>query len=251
VSGTRVCAGPIEDEICADPGASPETNRQLALTARDRQSVRLSAVVTSLGAQVGDPRIVTFSANAANRNASIHQSGRDVVLRLRTPAAGPNGTGLVFVLLDAVRDSTPTRVSASFERGHIIIGAEDETRVRRAEFQVGFLSGWWMQPRSEAKGVLAGALWCAILVAAAAFSMPLGIAVAVISRGTALLFRLALGGSAAPLLLMVLASALDIPLPLRELLAAGGFGLLGAGLGLVSLRPSGGPDRFARLFLSR
>jgi hypothetical protein len=250
VSDARVCAGPAADEICAEPGASQETYLQVSRTATDPelQSVRLTAVVYSHGPQVGVPRIVTFSADPAHRNASIEQSGRDVVLRLRTPFGGPNGTGLMFMLADAVRDSTSTRVSASYDQGHIVIGTDDGTTTAQAEFQLGFFSGWWVEKRSRAgqyvdRMIEAEALWRAALVAAAAFSMPLGIAVAVISRGAPALFRLVVGGATAPLLLALLGSALGISVPLPELVAAGGFSLLGMGLGLVSWHPSGHPGR--------
>ena len=231
VSEARICATAPEREVCAGPGATPEERLALSQTAQDTQAVRLSAVVTSPGPQTGDARIVTFSMDHRHRNATLYQDGRDLVLRLRTPLGGPNGTGLEFVLPEAVPDGVPTRVHGSFRTGRIEMAAgEGAVRVR---FPIGPFSGWWLVRPLPENRVETGILRRAMLVSAAAFSLPLGLAVLLfLGWGPAPLRPLA-GGLAAPVLLVLLASALKIPVSPWDVAAASGFGVLGWVLGLV------------------
>jgi hypothetical protein len=219
-----------EGEVCAGPGATLEERLALSQAAQDTQAVRLSAVVTSSGPQAEDARIVTFSMDPRHRNATLYQDGRDLVLRLRTPLGGPNGTGLEFVLPEAVPDGVPTRVHGSFQAGRIEMAAGEGAV--RAVFPIGPFSGWWLVRPLPEKRVEAGTLRRALLVSAAAFSLPLGLgAVLFLGWGPALLRPL--GGLAAPLVLVLLASVLRIPVSPGDLAAASGFGILGGVLGLV------------------
>lgn len=229
VSEARICAVLPDGEICAGPGATLEDRLALSQTAQDTQSVRLSAVVTSLTAQAVDARIVTFSMDPLHRNATLYQDGRALVLRLRTPLGGPNGTGLEFVLPEAVPDGVPTRVLGSFQVGRIEMAAGEGAR---AVFPIGPFSGWWLVRPLPERSVEAGTLRRAMLVSAAAFSLPFGLAaVLFLGWGPALLRSLG-GGLAAPVLLVLLASALKIPVSPSDVAAASGFGILGGVLGL-------------------
>jgi glycopeptide antibiotics resistance protein len=231
VSGARICAAPPEREVCAGPGATLEERLALSRTAQDSQSVRLSAVVTSRGPQAVDARIVTFSIDPLHRNATLYQEGRDLVLRLRTPLGGPNGTGLEFVLPEAVPDGVPTRVHGSFRTGRVEMAAGEGAV--RAGFPIGALSGWWLVRPLPENTVDTGTLRRAMLVAAAGFSLPLGLgAVLFLGWGPPLLGPLG-GGLAAPVLLVLLASVLGIPVSPGDAAAASGFGLLGGVLGLA------------------
>lgn len=244
VSEARICAGLPEREVCAGPGATLEERLALSQTAQDTQAVRLSAVVTSPGPQAGDARIVTFSMDHRHRNATLYQDGRDLILRLRTPLGGPNGTGLEFVLPEAVPDGVPTRVHGSFQAGRIEMAA-GEGAVRTV-FPIGPFSGWWLVRPLPEDRVETGALRRAMLVSAAAFSFPLGLgAVLFLGWGPALLRPLG-GGLAAPVLLVLLASVLGIPVSPGDVAAASGFGVVGGVLGLVGwsgprCTPASGP----------
>ncbi len=229
VSEARICAVAPDGEICAGPGATLEDRLALSQTAQDTQSVRLSAVVTSSGPQAVDARIVTFSMDPLHRNATLYQEGRDLVLRLRTPLGGPNGTGLEFVLPEAVSDGVPTRVQGSFQVGRIEMAAGEGAV--RAVFPIGPFSGWWLVRPLPERSVEAGTLRRAMLVSAAAFSIPLGLG-AVLFMGWGPPLLRPLGGLVAPLALVLLASALRIPVSPGDLAAASGFGILGGVLGL-------------------
>lgn len=242
VADARICAGPADVKVCAGPGATPEERRTLAEVAQDTQAVRLSAVVTSRGPQAGDARIVTFSMDHLHRNATLYQNGRDLILRLRTPLGGTNGTGLEFVLPDAVPDDVRARVHGVFRMGRIDLVVEEEGVVEErgaartavdAGFPIGPLSGWWLVRSLPENRVEPGTLRRVMLVSAAAFSLPLGLgAVLLLGRGPVLLRALG-GGVAAPLLLVLLASALGISVSVQDAAYAFGFGVMGGVMGLV------------------
>jgi hypothetical protein len=111
------------------------SRQRLVEDAERRQSIYLAASVTSFEDQTGPARIVTFSSGPAERNATLGMEGNALVLRLRTPRSGPNGTDLEFVLPDAVAHGTPTRVAARFHRKTVRITAESDGRLVSAEFR--------------------------------------------------------------------------------------------------------------------
>jgi glycopeptide antibiotics resistance protein len=235
VSEARVCAGRPESEVCAAPGASLDRRLRVSRRAHGSQSVRLSAVVTSHGLQPEAARVVTFSADPYHRNATLVQEGRDLLLRLRTPRGGPNGTGLEFLLPEAVSEGVPTMVAGSFWGDRVEIEAQGPSRGVRAEFVIGFFSGWWLVRPLPDNRVRAGALLGAILIAAAAFSLPFGLgAVGVLPWGSVGV-RFLVGGLAAPLVVLLLASVLQIPFSARDLGMSCGFGLVGVTLGFIRL----------------
>jgi glycopeptide antibiotics resistance protein len=242
VSGARICADLPEGELCAEPGATQERTSALSRAAQDTQAVRLSAVVTARGPQSGDARIVTFSPDTRHRNATIYQDGRDLVLRLRTPLGGPNGTGLEFVLPEAVPDGVPTRVHGSFQVGRIEMAAGEGAV--RAEFPIGPFSSWWLVRPLPERRVEPGPLRRAGLVAAAAYSIPLGLGLVLIFGWGPPLLLLMGGALAPPVLLVLLTSVLGIPVSAWEAALAAGLGSLGVVLGTLR-RPGRGARKLA------
>lgn len=234
LSEARICSASSGRTVCVGPGAPLEERIALSQSAQVGQSAGLAAVVRSAGPQTGDARIVTFSMDHLHRNATLYQEERDLLLRLRTPLGGPNGTGLEFVLPEAVPDGVPTRVLGSFQVGRIEMAAGEGAV--RAVFPIGIFSGWWLVRRLPENRVEAGMLRRAMLVSAAAFSLPLGLAaVLFLPWGPALAGPVA-GGLAASVLIVLLASVLRIPVSLWDVAAASGFGVVGGILGLAGRR---------------
>lgn len=125
IAGAEICAGSDAREVCAGPGADLQTRRRLASTATETQEVMLRAQVTSMSDhQTGPTRIVTFSDGILRRNATLAQDGTDLVFRLRTPLAGPNGTGVQFALPGAVPSEKPTRVLGEYRKGEVTLRAD-------------------------------------------------------------------------------------------------------------------------------
>jgi len=227
VRDALVCAGPADQEVCAAPGAEAVQRARVRRNAENSQQVRVAAFVRSDAPQPGLSRIVTFSMGPWDRNVTLAQEGRDLILRVRTPATGPNGSEVPLVLPDAVPDGVPLRVEARYGEGRIEmeVSVEDGTH-RRGTFAWGFFSGWWFVngPR-----IAPGSIPRAALVAAAGFSLPLGFAVALLGS-LPLWVRVAGGAVAAPTLAALLALPLGIPFPPVEAWMATGFGGMGGWL---------------------
>lgn len=137
-----ICAGAGSGERCARPGATPNERRELVEAAIGAQRVVLSArVVSSIRAQSGPARIVSFSRDAAARNATLAQDSMHLVARIRTPLSGGNGARYEFVLPDAIHPGDTTTVTASFDRGRIHLLA-DGARRREFIFEFGLLDAW-------------------------------------------------------------------------------------------------------------
>ena len=231
VDSPRICAGTPPDEWCVEPGADVDARHEVRQAAARTQVVRASAIVTSEGEQSGPARIVTFSRGQDTRNITLGQSGRDLVLRVRTPLGGPNGAKTEFVLPEAVPEGVATEVSAAFESRRAVISVRSSEGELRGDFQWGFFSGWWLMSRFANQSVQPGGLLLAGLLGAAAFALPLGLAAAHLGWVSPAL-RPLLGLAAAPVLVLLMGAPLNVPTPPRELFAAGGFGLLG---GIVAM----------------
>lgn len=127
VEDAEICAGAGARSVCAAPGADAETRRRIAASAVRQQRVTMRARVTSRSSrQSGPARILTFSDGVLQRNATIAQEGADLVLRLRTPLAGQNGSDVEFRLAGAIPEGIPTRVSASYETGEVTLQSHRE-----------------------------------------------------------------------------------------------------------------------------
>lgn len=141
VDSARICARHAGGEVCVSPGAGEAARRRLARAATRGQHVELSAVVRSGSSrQEGPTRIVTFSASEALRNATLGQSGRELVLRLRTPLAGENGSRVEFRLPGAVPTGETTRVRGVYDGGRVTLESRTGRRTMRSSFDYRLLT---------------------------------------------------------------------------------------------------------------
>lgn len=229
VSEARVCAGRQEPTVCVEPGAERAQRAVIAGLARRTQRVVLSAVVTSSEPQGFRARIVTFSLDPYHRNATLTQDGRSLIVRFRTPLTDPNGTSLEIELPNAVREGSPTRVTASYEPGRIQIAASDDTDRRHGRLSWGLLTSWWLGGGAMrvTDNVIARFPMLPAGMAAASFGVPIGIAAARL-RNVRRWLPLVVAGLAPPALLIALVAGLAIPFSPIEAILCAGFGLLGA-----------------------
>jgi hypothetical protein len=176
VTNALICGGSEGAEVCAAPGAGVETRESLTDAVLGSQRVRLAATVRSRSeAQAGPARIVSFSPGYGQRNATLAQTGQSLVLRLRTPVAGPNGTRLVFLLPGAVFEEGETAVEAAYSPGRVSIMAHSERFSADVVYRWGYLSGWWFVSRNIRRRFTPRSLFFAAVVGAAALSIPIGI----------------------------------------------------------------------------
>jgi len=226
VTDARLCAGEPPMALCAGPGEGSDVRDSLTVLAETSHRLALSArVVSESDAQDGPTRILTFSRDTELRNATLGQSGRAVVLRVRTHLAGRNGADLAFRLPDAVRRGAPTVVAATYSPGAISLRAESAGHLVTARFPTGVLVAWRLfEPRTMGPDDLRSS---AILAALAAF-VPVGMALAWLLERP----RLVLASTAAAVLLLVGLELLTGNSPgwLHVALAAGAT-VIGAALG--------------------
>lgn len=88
------------DMILAGGAFAAETGHDRVLAAcRASNELTLETVLTPLALeQEGPARIITFSTDTGRRNFTLGQQGEELVLRLRTPRTGPNGTNPETIL---------------------------------------------------------------------------------------------------------------------------------------------------------
>jgi glycopeptide antibiotics resistance protein len=244
VDEARICAGAPDREFCVEPGADSVGRRRVARRATGHQRARLSAVVTSHAPQAERARIVTFSRDGGYRNATLAQDGRSLVLRIRTPFTGVNGTLIEVVLPEAVREDRPTRVEAFFESGRITLTADDGTSTVGGDVKWGFFTGWWISSPAVTKRrfLKAGGFMFAAVISAAAFSLPVGYVTAR-QRWAPGWLRLVAAALVPPSSLFSLSAVFQIPVHMEDLALSVGFGLLGALVAAVSARPASAPTK--------
>lgn len=254
VSDARICAGAPGNEVCVEPGADGEQRDALIQASGSLQRVRLSAEVLQQDVPNGRARIVTFSLDPRHRNATLAQEGSTLILRLRTPLTGPNGTDLEFLLPDAVEGEILTRVDGQYTPGSVRISAtslgEQEIRAVEGTFAWGLLSGWRIRRLEAERTLEPPALRSAALVGALMLGFPLGLGVSAalggFTRRGAVGFAGLVAGLLLPgILLILLSSAMAVPSHPRDIALCAVFGLLGAGVDLVGWekeRHSGQPS---------
>lgn len=207
VTDARICAGPEDREVCAEPAAGPELRTRLVAAAETSDRVRLDATVVSASdAQEGPARIVTFSTSILDRNATLGQQGRSLVLRVRTPRLGMNGASIEFVLPNAVRMGTPTRVKATFVRGRVSLSASSAEGTKSGSFPTGLLPSWWyVRPGLRKRGsVTPRYLLVASALGAGVLFTPIGYVLAGVGSGLAVPLGLAV---VVPVLLLLAVNA--------------------------------------------
>lgn len=155
VVDARICAprSDEDEEVCISDGASFTDRRELVRAAQREQAVRLSGRVRSTSSrQSGPTRIITFSQGPGSRNATLGQSGDDLILRLRMPLSGPNGADFQFRLGDAVPVGEFVTVDGSYRDGTVRIEASSGGTVYRSrDFRLSrsWLYTWLVAGRVE------------------------------------------------------------------------------------------------------
>jgi hypothetical protein len=87
--------------------------------------------------QWGPARILSISADTERRNLMLGQSGRDLVVRLRTPLTGPNGTRPVLRVPDAVMsDGQQHRLVVTYDGADLRAYVDGASR-RALRFSIG------------------------------------------------------------------------------------------------------------------
>ncbi len=72
-------------------------------------------VQTAVISQTGPARIISISANPSERNFMLGQEGDDLVIRLRTPATGLNGSDPKFLLPNLFADTRPHHIIVTYD----------------------------------------------------------------------------------------------------------------------------------------
>ncbi len=80
----------------------------------DRFAITVSAA-TAARDQRGPARIVSISADAEHRNVTLGQVGDNLIIRLRTPAAGENGQKPEMLVPGVFADTQPRQVTVSYD----------------------------------------------------------------------------------------------------------------------------------------
>lgn len=232
VARAGICVPRPDRVLCGTEGAGPETRGRLARAAMQAQAVRLEARVRSSSSrQTGPTRIVTFSAGPGLRNATLGQSGDDLVLRLRTPMGGPNGTGVAYRLTDAVPVGEEVSVTASYRHGAVSLTARTRDGTRSTVFTPGPAWAWtWLiagevDPRHEGQPVWAAMAGLIVVL------FPAGFAGGWSAAGRRRAVSLAAGAASSLAMFGAFAAVLGgAPAPLATLAAAAGAVAAGVAL---------------------
>lgn len=177
VGRAHICAGSTRDTVCVSHGASEAERRRLVGTVEESQSLSVTAHVRSASSrQYGPTRIVTFSDGPGRRNVTLGQSGDDLVLRLRTPPGGPNGTGFTFSLEDAVPVGQRVTVNLRVRESTVRLQAETGRQVRTVEYAVTpeWRLAWLVAGRADPAHP--GQLWWAAVLGSLLALLPPGMA---------------------------------------------------------------------------
>jgi hypothetical protein len=126
-----------------DGGACLATNAdgRLLEACRASGALTLEATLTPANvAQEGPARIVTFSADPGSRNFTLGQQKDRLILRLRTPQTGPNGTSPELELCP-VQAGRTHHVVVTYARGQTVCYV-DGTKVLDSKAVQGDFSNW-------------------------------------------------------------------------------------------------------------
>jgi hypothetical protein len=138
----RATVGPhYELQLAGGHFASDEVDAALLAECQRTNELTIEAVISSDTLdQTGPARIITFSSSTGARNFTLGQSGGKLVLRVRTPRTGGNGTNHEFTLGD-IQVGKPQHVIATYRRGALRAYLDGE-RVFAADEDWGDFSNW-------------------------------------------------------------------------------------------------------------
>lgn len=203
VDRARICAGASADPVCLSGEADESIRRRLVRAAQASQAFSIDARVRSQSSrQYGPTRIITFSEGPDRRNVTLGQSGNDLILRLRTPMGGSNGTGFAFRLEDAIREGGSVDVKATYRDSLVRLSAT--TARTRRYFEFTLTPTWveaWLVAGSADPGYDEQPLWTALVGGLLVF-VPPGLAAGWLLYDRRLLYA-SLGGAVAAVLLML------------------------------------------------
>ncbi len=232
VAGARICAPDAGDVICASGGADSASRSALAQAAQTSQAVRLEARVRAASdRQYGPTRIITFSAGPGARNATLGQSGNDLVLRLRTPLSGPNGTKFQFRLTDAVPVGRRMPVEARYREGRVRLSVGSGAAAASREFRLTPTWTWTrvmageIDPNHPGQPVWAGAIGLTALL------LPIGLTATMFRRTGSYPAAALTAAGACAAAFVAMSLALTSSVPLSWLAISGAVGAAGGSIG--------------------
>lgn len=96
--------------------------RRFTEAAQSRSAFTLGIIATPAHLrQSGPARLVSLSINASLRNLTVGQDGTALVVRIRTPRAGPNGTRLAWRLSGFFDADTSVAFVVSYDTGRLTV----------------------------------------------------------------------------------------------------------------------------------
>ena len=129
---------------------SREPARRLVQALKASNHFSLHAVVASLDtAQYGPARIVSISQNPYQRNFTLGQDARDLIVRLRTPFTGENGMRPELVVPDVFLGSEKLNLVVTYDGATLDIFINDIARHHRLELRYAAALCWGIFPFDE------------------------------------------------------------------------------------------------------
>ncbi len=138
--------GPFQGMLLTDGAMHEQDAGDIVTNAcRRTNELMIEAVITpARGDQRGPARIISLSRDSGRRNFTLGQEGENLVLRLRTPKTGTNGTN-PQVTLTALRIGRPQHVVVTYRQG-VTTCHVDGKRVMQGRAVKGDFSNWEPQP---------------------------------------------------------------------------------------------------------
>jgi hypothetical protein len=121
---------------------SKEAGHAITAAVRKSNAVTIEAVLSaSIAEQQGPARIVSLSRDTGARNFTLGQQGDRLILRMRTPRTGVNGTN-PQVDLCPIPVGRPLHVVVTYKPDEIVCYADGQQVLKRTGFVQGDMSNW-------------------------------------------------------------------------------------------------------------
>ncbi|MDX2232836.1 MAG: VanZ family protein [Leptolyngbyaceae cyanobacterium bins.349] len=104
----------------------PATSLNQQIQQQEQFTLNLIATPANLQ-QRGPARIVTLSKDSRNRNFTVGQAANDLVIRLRTPITGRNGSNPPIIVPQVFRDTTPRHLVVTYARSTLHVYVDDSS----------------------------------------------------------------------------------------------------------------------------
>lgn len=237
VERARICGGGSGDSVCVSGGADEPSRRRLTRVAQENQVLWIEATVRSRSSrQSGPTRIVTFSDGPDRRNVTLGQSGNDLILRLRTPMGGTNGTDFAFRLENGIPEGEPVDVKASYRESSVRLTATTSRTERHSSFTL--TPTWtqaWLVAGFADSGYEEQPLWTAI-VGGLLVLVPPGLAAGILLHDRRLVYTFLAGAGVDVILVGLIAGVVSDALKSGWLVLAIGIGALSGWMGMRDRR---------------